>query len=640
MRKYILILIGIVFIINVGYSQTVYYVSNNGSDKHTGTPKKPFATIRKALEIMKPGDVCRVRGGVYRETVHVKQSGYTGKPIRIESYNGEKVILDGTNEVKSSWKKWKKNIYKTKMPEVFEQLFQDREMMTEARWPNCNMPDQLWDRSTWATSGEGSRYGKMVDARLAETDVDWTGAIAVLNVAHQFRSWSRKVLKHDKHANSFTYKKNLKPITSYANKTKEWEDDLYYLTGKLEALDAPNEWFLDKKTKLLYVYTTGDVKNNIYRYKCRDFGLVASKMSHIEIVGLCFFGSTIKLSNCNNCLVENCRFEYPAYNREFNDPEVPANTVDTYVRGNNNRILNNYISYSQGNGMVIQGGNNHVENNIIHDVAWTGQGFGIQLYSTGKEGFLVTKNTIYNTGYSGMRLDGEGGWTASYNHVHHTALISKDCAAIQTGNWRIKGSVIHHNWVHDCFTVGKHQAGLYGGLGIRGDDQTRGLTVHHNVVWNCGRDGIIVKGDRNMVYNNTVFAIGSNEKEGNYISMHTMPEPHKPWLKQAPLLTVQNENSLIFNNLAFNIVGDRKKTAYQYLSNLSTNYNEKILPLVDPENFNFSPIEGSSIIDAGTYLQGYTDNFNGILPDIGAYEFGDTWKAGADWDPYCDPQGN
>jgi hypothetical protein len=172
---------------------------------------------------------------------------------------------------------------------------------------------------------------------------------------------------------------------------------------------------------------------------------------------------------------------------------------------------------------------------------------------------------------------------------------------------------------------------LKGGLGIRGDDQTRALTVHHNIVWNCGRDGIIVKGDTNRVYNNTVLNIGSNDLEGNYISMHTEPEPLKPWRTQSPLLEIQNLNSRISNNAAFNISGDRKRTPFTPESNLLTNYYGKDLRLRDPENFDFTPAPGSPLIDAGTHIPGFTDGFKGKAPDIGACEAGEPWKAGADW---------
>jgi hypothetical protein len=620
-----------------GSQQAVFYVSNKGSDNNPGSQAKPFKTIQKAAEVMQPGDACFVREGVYRETIHPVGMGISDKPMRFEAYKNEKVVLDGTEKINGEWKIWKGNIYHIKVSVGFEQLFFDGKMMVEARWPNMIFPDQLWNKETWANSKIDSRYGKMVDSDLAATKINWTGAVAILNVAHQFQTWTRKVLSNQTGTDSFTYQKNLEPITSYADKTKEWEDDKYYLAGKLEALDMPGEWFLDSLAMELYFRVPDDRDPNKHEisYKVRDYGFDVSGKEFIELKGFNFFGTTIRFIDCNNCLVENCRIIYPIFSREFNDPLLKKEPVETILKGNHNRFIHNAISFAQITGLNIIGANNLIENNIIHDVAWSGQGFGINMKTTTDDGNIVTKNTIFNTGYSAISPGGKGNWTVSYNHLHHCALVAKDCAVIQTGNWEIRGSSIHNNWVHDCYASGDHPGGLKGGLGIRGDDQTRGLTVHHNVVWNCGRDGIIVKGDDNKVYNNTVLNIGSNGLEGNYISMHTEPEPYKPWRTQAPLLEVQNRNSKIFNNATFNISGDRERNPYTPAENLQTNFygKEKELKLIDPINCRFTPKSDSPLIDTGTHISGLTDGFKGKAPDIGAYEFGDTWQPGADWSP-------
>ena len=254
--------------------------------------------------------------------------------------------------------------------------------------------------------------------------------------------------------------------------------------------------------------------------------------------------------------------------------------------------------------------------------------------TTSRDGNILTRNTAYNTGYSVFRLSGKGNWEASYNHLHHASRVAADCAVFQTGGWDVTGSVIHHNWVHDCYyAMGNHPGPLNVGLGIRGDDQTRGLSVHHNVVYNCGRDGIKVKGDSNRIHNNTVFNIGSKGLEGHYLRIHTRKEPYKPWRLQMPLLEIQNQNSKIYNNAALNITGDPTRTPFTPKENLVTNYYGKELMLTDPDNFDFTPAPGSPLIDAGTHIPGFTDGFKGEAPDIGAYEVGDSWKAGADWKP-------
>lgn len=82
------------------------------------------------------------------------------------------------------------------------------------------------------------------DTDLYDLDVDWTGALATLNVAHQFYTWTRYVIESGRndstHTAWFTYPKDLPDITSWAtraNVTTAWKGQQYFLSGKLGALD-------------------------------------------------------------------------------------------------------------------------------------------------------------------------------------------------------------------------------------------------------------------------------------------------------------------------------------------------------------------------------------------------------------------
>ena len=348
---------------------------------------------------MKPGDICYIRRGTYREVVQPVISGLPGKPVRFQAYRDEKVALDGTDRVEGDWELYTGKIYKTRVAEEIEQLFCDGMMMVEARWPDMSFPDQLWDRGCWAASGEGSRYGKMVNLGMASTGIDWTGGIAVLNVAHQFRTWTRKVLDHESGSNTFTYHKDLQPITHYADKTRQWEDDCFYLFGKLEALDAPGEWFLDAEAMELYFLCPGggDPAAHEIAYKARDYTFVVKGKDNIEISGIEFFNCTFRFEGCNECLIENCTLEYPTFSREFNDPSAEKEPAETIISGDRNTFRNNFLIYAQLTGIVITGSYNLVENNIIRDVAWPGQGFAVALISNG-DGNMITRNTLFKTG--------------------------------------------------------------------------------------------------------------------------------------------------------------------------------------------------------------------------------------------------
>ncbi len=71
------------------FSQTVYYVATNGSDKNTGTSLiKPFATLAKALKAVVPGDTIYLRSGVYvsSSTINITTSGTAAKHITLSAY--------------------------------------------------------------------------------------------------------------------------------------------------------------------------------------------------------------------------------------------------------------------------------------------------------------------------------------------------------------------------------------------------------------------------------------------------------------------------------------------------------------------------------------------------------------------------
>lgn len=77
---------------------TSYYVAPYGNNNNPGTIDKPFATLSKAVSIVKPGDTILMRDGTYKlkQGVWVGTSGTTDARIVIKSYPGETAILDGS----------------------------------------------------------------------------------------------------------------------------------------------------------------------------------------------------------------------------------------------------------------------------------------------------------------------------------------------------------------------------------------------------------------------------------------------------------------------------------------------------------------------------------------------------------------
>lgn len=75
---------------------TIYYVSPQGSDGNSGSADSPWRTLEYALSHLSPGDTLYLRGGVYYENeIKVDLRGTAAAPITIQSYPGERAVIDG-----------------------------------------------------------------------------------------------------------------------------------------------------------------------------------------------------------------------------------------------------------------------------------------------------------------------------------------------------------------------------------------------------------------------------------------------------------------------------------------------------------------------------------------------------------------
>ena len=83
----------------------------------------------------------------------------------------------------------------------------------------------------------------------------------------------------------------------------------YYLFNAIEALDAPGEWFLDRKTGILYVYPTEAMRDGRMSVSAKEkFSLLSlTGVQHAVIDGIAIDGSTdggIDLSECRSVMIQ------------------------------------------------------------------------------------------------------------------------------------------------------------------------------------------------------------------------------------------------------------------------------------------------------------------------------------------------
>ena len=630
------------------------YVATNGNDTAAGSLAAPLRTIQQAFDKAGAGDTIFLHDGIYREAISLKnKSGKEGAPITLTACKGEKPIISGLDVLKLEWTATpQKGVYVASLAtDAIRQLFFNGKPMLEARWPNvptdANGDWNFFAPEAWATvDPNGSDYGTVADSRLAATGMNVTGAQAMLNVAHQYYCWTRTVQNHATGSKTFNYAKDLGQSVEVKDETGnhlQYQDDRYYLFGMRQFLDAPGEWFYDATAKQLYFYAPGgkNPATGELEIKTRDWGFKADQSSsYLTIDGIGFFGTAFKFgkdynSKSSHIIFRNNSVLYSSWTEYVGlpkgHPEAKADQVYPTIEADNAQVVNTTFAYGALGALYINGFDNLIENNAFHDFCYNSSLTYPPLQVSkawpamiGKAGRAIVRyNTLYRSGGIQAQVSQVGN-DFSMNDVQDSFLAcyggNKDTSAIYTQQIFCAGTRIHHNWVHGGYS-GTPPLPWGGGLAIRGDDKTAGLTVDHNVTWNLGAAGIEIKSpdnptpeQANRCINNTVFN-------------HSAYTPTKSAILIPSIKNNWNIHSTVVNNLADSYYGwwnAKPMGKLEVYSNNTAAFNPAT-DLVSTAWFDFRPSSGATaIIGAGMTVEGITDQAGGKTPDIGAYDRGDS----------------
>lgn len=574
----------------------VYFVSPSGSDSNPGTLFKPFRTIQKAASIMRPGDICYVRAGIYRETVRPASSGEPGRPITFAAYRNEAVVITGADPIQG-WQPYKGAIYSAQAPFQFQQLFLDGQMMVLARWPNTSLDPM---QQTWAVAARGTTANSIADPKLPK--IDLTGATAHILPGAHWVTWTRPVKQFDltKTAPSFTFDGNWNQDWAHAVQA----GTKYFLEGSLALLDSPGEWFLDPQTKTVYLWTPQGDNPNGHRIEARrrEFAFNLSSRSYINVHGFRIFSASINMQNAKNCVVSNCHVRYASHFTKCEGWGTPQHTNSgIIISGSNNELRNCSVVYSAGNGVTLLGANNKIVNCLIRNVNYAAVDCGA-VWAEGT-GNVISHCTLYNAGRSLIVHRAMKAGRIEYNNMFNAGLLTTDLGITYCYGTDGAGTVIAYNWVH-------HNKAASVGVGIYIDNGSSNHLIHHNVCWANPDSGIRLNtpSRNNLVYHNTV---------------------------------IQNGNSLGYwgpNN-------QRDQSGCKAVNNIFTdrvdlgdgiefhhNFAGKDPGIVDLTTADFRLKPNSPCRGAGIKIEGITTYPKGDRADLGAYETGAPfWKPGHTW---------
>ena len=574
---------------------STYYVATNGSDAAEGSLGAPFRTIQQAAQRAEPGDTVLVRGGVYRETVTPARSGTSSARITYKPYNGERVTVSGADRV-GGWSAHGGSVYKA--PQNWDlglgrnQVFVDGKMMIEARWPNTTLDVSRPRKATFDDVSASSSRATIEDSALTQSDGFWDGAIIHFEPGDGWVGQTGRVTDSGNGWVSFSY-------DSMGRKSDPESGDTYYLSGKFRALDSANEWFRDDDGTLFLWAPEGDnPEGHTVEAKRREHAFVLKDRQYINVEGFDIFAAGVitnfrsahlRLGGLSASYVSHWMVQESGWDQ-------PHDT-GIYLDGEDNVITDSVVAYSAGHGIVLAGDGNRAENNVVRDVAYNaGDSAGIRTVGSGH---VVSKNTVYNTGRSGMKLSNSTDLKITQNLIYNAMLQTTDGGGIYTFGMDGRGTEIAWNKIYNV------KAGGFGATGIFLDNSSSNYVIHHNIVWNTDHALKLNYTSRgHKIYNNTLTGGMTSVGASANSSMSGT--------------TFRNN---IFTG-AVKIAGNASEG-----NNL---YSDTDARFVNAGGADFSLKSSSPAIDEGAVLSPYTNGFGGDAPDVGALEYGKgAFRAGA-----------
>ena len=230
------------------------HVSPAGSDANPGSAGKPFATLARAQTEARrfagkeTVTVLLLAGTYYLNAPLVftaADSGTKKAPVNYEAAPSERPVISGGVKLNLQWTPYKDGIFQAQVPDdlVTEELFVNGERQILARYPNFDPRAQYFD-------------GFSPDAISKERAARWADpAGGYLHTMHGYLWGGLSWLITGKDANGEITKEGGWQMNRDGGTHQKYR----FVENIFEELDAPGEWFLNRKTHTLYFYPPAGV---------------------------------------------------------------------------------------------------------------------------------------------------------------------------------------------------------------------------------------------------------------------------------------------------------------------------------------------------------------------------------------------
>ena len=563
----------------------VFYVANDGSDQWSGTLAEPnnektdgpLATLERARDEIRKlkqqgglpsgGVTVQLRGGTYQLEntfeLTAEDSGTEKAPVVYRAKTGEEVRLVGGRAVtnfqavadpavlgrldeKARGKVLQADLKALGISDFglvqdggLELFFQDKPM-TLARWPNegfTRIVDLVGGQPVDVRGTKGDKTGKfMYEGDRPKRWVDENDAWV-----HGYWFWDWSDQRHK--VESIDLEKRIiavvPPYHGYGYRKGQW----FYGFNMLCEIDTPGEWYLDRRSGILYFWPPAPVEEGSAVVSVVGTLLSMHDVSHVTIRGITFEaarGTAVAIRGGTQDRIAGCTL------RNLGGWAV------TFSGGKANGVISCDI-YDTGSGGISMGGGdrksltpagNFAQNNHIHHYGRWKRMYqpAISVHGVGNR---VAHNLVHDAPHMAISFGGND-HLIELNEIHNVCYESNDAGAMYAGrDWTMRGTVIRHNFLYHVRGFEKR-----GCVGVYLDDMFCGTRIYGNVFYDVTRAAFI-GGGRDCVVENNVFvdcqpALHIDARAMGWASysvpttmktrLDAMPYKQPPWSERYPKL--------------------------------------------------------------------------------------------------------
>ncbi|GHT29255.1 hypothetical protein FACS18942_10320 [Planctomycetales bacterium] len=450
---------------------------------------------------------------------------------RLDKSIQNKIVVADLSSLKTpQWKEWSNQFRGA--PSVPPELFFNNEPMTVARFPNTGwagfktaldsgLPhNEKTDEKTKKAEEKlkimykhpetdtTKRHGgafiydeeglKLRDAARFER---WNIDAGVWLCGYWTHDWSDEILR----VASIDAKQKilqLLGIHGYGIGESSWagySERRFFALNLLEELDAPNEWYLDRKNNKLYFYPPKPFNDDDFVIlSVLDSPLVKiTDADYIQFQGISFgptFGNAISIQGGTKCAVLGCQIR----NTGRGGISLNGGTEHIVKSCDLYNIGATAVSINGGDRKTLTPANHLAENNHIHHFGRLSRtycgAFGLQ-----GVGNTVRNNKIHDAPHLAIGYGGNENKILR-NEIYNVVQETSDAGAMYTGrDWTTQGNLIEENFVHHLGTSDSH-----GTMAVYLDDCDCGDTIRRNLFYKAGRAIFIGGGRDNTAVNNII----------------------------------------------------------------------------------------------------------------------------------------